>query len=149
MYWFVSRGSYFTVVNFSNSLLLFIPFFFFLTLIGHCHDICAYMKCFAYAGFLLQIPQGGKQINKQLVASEYSFPMDVWLIRRQILSSDISPSSLLLKVDWRMRRVQDSKIQRGKKEPDALAFPFWWKNCSFRGVRVFPQTHFLLWRQLE
>lgn len=71
------------------------PFFF--TLISHCHDICAHMKCFACAGFFLQTLQGGKQINKQLVASECTFPMDVGLVLRQILSSDISPSSLFLK----------------------------------------------------
>lgn len=38
------------------------------------------MKRSAYAGFFLQIPHGGKQINKQLVGAEYTFPQDVWLV---------------------------------------------------------------------
>lgn len=78
----------------------FLFFFFFITLISHCHDIWAHMKHFAYAGFFLQIPHGGKKINKQLVGAEYTFPQDVWLVlwrMRQTLSSDISPSSLFLK----------------------------------------------------
>lgn len=64
-----------------------------------------------------KIPQAGKQINKQLVGAEYTFPKEVL---RQILRHFSFLS--VFKVDWRMRRAKIQRSSMGRK--NLMPWPF-------------------------